>query len=532
MDPAGEPSNYEVELPVVSPDEHSNSSLKKDASFISDLPSDSRPVIFKVWICAYVAAMSGLCFGFDIGGSGGTFAMTHFREHFGWPEVPAGEDPPSWVSDQQGWIAVFFSLGALAGSLPAGMLADFIGRKFHLIISAVIFSGGCLLQILASNMDMLWSGRFIGGVGIGMMSTVTGMYIGEISPTRTRGIMNTFFQINIVAGILTAGLSNLGLKHWKHGWRISYGGNIVFSILVAIGMIFLPESPRWCVLKGKTEKARDCLSQVRYEDEVERELAFIQQDVRLAKEAGSGSWVEVFGSRHKQGYRTATGMIIFFFQQLTGINAIMFFAPDMIKTFSGDDAALWGTFGIQFMNFIATFITVYLIDKVGRLPLLLSGAWGQAISLFCVSLCSMPFSDYENKSWIGNLIVVFCALFVGCFAYSWGPLAWVIIAEIQPNQLRAKAMSLSSATHWGFAAVVGKVTPYAYRKNALQLWGTFLVFATFCMLSSLWVHCCLPETADVPLEKLDDLFDNFTPGFKQANPFKKKPKVAKDETPA
>eukprot|EP00121_Abeoforma_whisleri_P007011 Awhi_evm1s6387 len=476
------------------------------------LSQEPAPIKFFVVIVAIVAAFGGLLFGFDIGGSGGTFVMDGFRAQFGWPMD--GENP-EWVSQQQGWISSLFSLGALCGALPSGTLADLIGRKKLLMLNCVIFTIGVSIQAASYNIEMLYAGRFIGGFAIGSLSMVVTMYQSEMAPDRIRGILVTMQQLCITFGIVLAAAANVGLRHVEWGWRVSYGGNVVLSVAMFIMLIFLDESPRWLIQKGKHDEARKALLRIRQEEEVEFEIQAIIKTCQEENEIGSGNWIDLFRKDNNMAFRTFLGCGSQFLQQICGINAIMFFAPDIISTFFGSEQAIYGNLGIQVANFLATFITIVLIERMGRVSLLQIGAVGMTIGTLLVCILSSPVLDYQNDQTTGIFIIIFCTIYVIFFAFSWGPVVWVLCSEIYPQNLRGKGMSLSTTTNWAFATVIGKITPIMYRPENLDLWGTFLFFSCWCVVLFIFSSTMVPETAGVQLENMDNIFDDFKVGLRK-----------------
>ena len=208
-----------------------------------------------VYLVAVVAAMGGLAFGFDIGGSGGTFVMKGFREHFGWG-WPIPEEPDSQVLAQEGWINALFTLGALVGAVPAGSIADFLGRRVTIMMAAGLLTIAAIVQAAAVDMTMMYVGRVLCGVSIGMESAIVPVYISECAPEHFRGELSTMWQLAVTVGIVVASIINIPLSTWEEGWRISYGGNIVFSVVLLLMMVFvMPESPRWLVARDKREAA-------------------------------------------------------------------------------------------------------------------------------------------------------------------------------------------------------------------------------------------------------------------------------------
>jgi len=283
-------------------------------------------------------------------------------------------------------------------------------------------------------------------------------------------------------------------------------------------MICCPESPRWLILKGRHEEGRLSLAHTRYDDDVEFEYNEI---CGIVKEEGKvGSWLDVIRMRRSMTYRIIVGMMLQMCQQLTGINAIMFFAPDMISTFLGSEAAIYGNLAIQTVNFFATFICIFLIEKAGRKILLITG--GLIMIATCMSIggvCTIPGFDNPDAPQPSEAaaysVVGLCCLYVIGFAYSWGPVAWVVCSEMFPQDLRGKACSLTTATNWLFASIVGKYTPLLYSPDSIGLMGTFFMFGSLNVFHLNFVWIFLPETSGVALEEMDELFKSYKPGFRK-----------------
>eukprot|EP00123_Amoebidium_parasiticum_P007658 comp18260_c1_seq1/m.19254 comp18260_c1_seq1/g.19254 ORF comp18260_c1_seq1/g.19254 comp18260_c1_seq1/m.19254 type:complete len:344 (-) comp18260_c1_seq1:658-1689(-) len=260
-------------------------------------------------------------------------------------------DPnPTYVADQQGWITSLFSVGCFIGALPSGTMADKVGRKKTLMLNAVVFIVGATMQAACHSVTVMYIGRLVGGFAIGVLSNVVTMYQSEMAPEHVRGILVTMQQLCITFGIVLAAAMNVGLRHWGEGWRLSYGANIMFALTMVICMIFLPDSPRWLVHVERYSDARKCLQRVRYDDEFEVELQNITKSVEADRVIGEGKWIECFCNHNNMLYRTCLGAALQFFQQMTGINSIMFFAPAMIDTFFGSDAAIYGNLAIQLFD--------------------------------------------------------------------------------------------------------------------------------------------------------------------------------------
>jgi SP family sugar:H+ symporter-like MFS transporter len=227
---------------------------------------------------------------------------------------------------------------------------------------------------------------------------------------------------------------------------------------------------------------------------------------------GTGSWVDLLKKENKMINRTFLGASLQFFQQLSGINAIMFFAPAMFNRFFSETVALYGTLAINIVNFLATFITFATVDKLGRVALMVSSGAGMCIAHMVVAvLASMP----ETEA-VGIIVISFSCVFVIFFAYGWGPVTWTVCSEIYPQKLRGKAISVSTATNWGFATIVGKLFPIISAPSALDLTGTFALFAIFCFIGTIVMYAYLPETANATLEEIDEIFADHKPKLARA----------------
>ncbi|TFJ82553.1 hypothetical protein NSK_006137 [Nannochloropsis salina CCMP1776] len=423
------------------------------------------PVKRFVYVIANITALSGLLFGYDIGGSGGTFEMAGFRRFFGWPALGDKSDP-AWVANQQGWITAMFSLGCIVGSLPSGFLTDFMGRKRCIIFLSFVFTVGAVIQLVPSGYQMLLAGRFISGVGVGGLSMAATLYQSETAPPKVadfpfdvRGLVVSIQQLSITAGILLAGGLNVGLQHWDEGWRISYGGKGFFSLLLMLLMICLPESPRWLVAQGKSEAAKASLGRIRQEEEVEGELAGIEEAVEAEAQMEKGAWKDLVSPVDFMLYRTMLGFGVQLLQQFSGINAVMYFAPVIFKKFLASEMAILANLAVALVNYLSTFLALYLVDRAGRRLLLVCGGLGMALFTALFALFTSAAFDYQNDKRLAGVIIACTALYVMNFAYSWGPLAWVVSAEIFPQRLRGKCMTITTLANWLTNFCIAKAVP-------------------------------------------------------------------------
>lgn len=461
----------------------------------------TKPFIILV---AAIAALGGLIFGYDIAGAGATFLMTGFQEHFGWCQSNCTAAEVHQIDRDQGLINGLFGAGATIGAISSPWFADKYGRRPCMFLAAFIFTVGAALQAGAPTMGTLQGARVIAGFAIGSLSMCSPVYIAENVPDRVRGMLSTLWQLAITAGILIASAANLGLEKWSDGWRISYGGNILFSLFLMLALVFMPESPRWLVAHGKIDEARTSMSRSRYPEEIEDEMEELDKECRLEQERGVASWPEVFAVENKMRYRLFLGMSLQMVQQLCGINAIMFYAPTILHKFFGSHQSIVGTFILNAINFLSTFITIYVVDKSGRVKLLVIGG---VIMMFALIANSILSSVHQSQT-VGYLVVLFAAIFIVGFASSWGPVVWTTCAELFPLRERGKATGLTTMSNWFWTTIVGAVFPIA---STASLTGCFGFFAGVIFAGTIMVYFLMAETARKTILQIDEDYRSWKP---------------------
>lgn len=474
---------------------------------------DTRTKAFVVMV-AIVAALGGLVFGYDIGGAGATFVMEGFRNHFGWSCPADALDcvaaTQGEIDRDQGLINGLFGAGAAAGALFAPTIFNGYGRKPTLLMGSILFTIGAVLQAAAANMIMLYVPRLLSGAGIGMLSMCSPVYIAELAPEHRRGQLATLWQLAITTGIVLVSILNIWLAEWDEGWRISYGGNVVFSVALIILLFWMPESPHFLVTQNKHDAARAALRMVRFEDQIDWEIEQLEMEEKIAEETGEANWAEVFdNSNNRMGYRVMVGCLLQSIQQLSGINAIMFYAPRILEDFFGATGSIYGALVLNIINFFSTFLTILTIERWGRVVILFSGAILMFVSLVPNAILAGFEGGADNTS-IGIGVVVFCAIYVIGFAYSWGPVVWVVCAEMFPLKTRGKATSLTTFTNWFWTTVVGAIFPIA---SSASLAGCFGFFAGVVLFASVFVYFKLPETANRTATEIDDEYNTFKSEF-------------------
>lgn len=469
---------------------------------------DERTKPFVIYV-AITAALGGLIFGYDIGGAGATFVMSGFRQHFGWdcpPDVFDCVDATQAQEDlEKGLINGLFGAGAAFGALLAPLLFNSYGRKPCLGMGAILFIVGAALQAAAVNTVMLYVPRLLSGAGIGFLSMSSPVYIAELAPEHKRGQLATLWQLAITTGIVFVSILNIWLAEWSEGWRISYGGNIVFAVALLGLLMIIPESPHFLVQKHRQDEAKEALALVRFDDQIAWEIEQLEMEVQMAEDRGEASWGEVFdNSNNNMRTRVIYGILLQSFQQLSGMNAIMFYAPVIFETYFGTTGAIYGALGLNVVNFFATFLTIITVERWGRVMILFSGGCLMLISLIPEAILS---SIPETQS-VGIGVIVFCALFVIGFAYSWGPIVWVVCAEMFPLRERGKANSLTTFANWFWTTVVGQLFPIA---SSASLSGCFGFFAGMVFLAITFTYLYLPETANRTATEIDEEYETHKP---------------------
>lgn len=423
-----------------------------------------------------VAALGGLLFGFDTAViAGATHALT---DAYQLSSVALGLTVSSAL-----W-------GTILGALFAGIPGDRYGRRDSLRVMAILYVISALGCAFAWDWYSLVFFRVIGGIGIGGSSVLGPMYIAEIAPAKWRGRLVGFFQFNVVGGILLAYLSNylIGLADFGAAeWRWKLGVSAAPAILFFLLLFGIPRSPRWLVKKGRTAEARGVLMQIGEED-AESEL----QDIVASIDADHGHADEPL-FQHKYQLPIFLAISIGMFNQLSGINAILYYLNDIFakagfSKVSGDLQAV----AIGATNLLFTMIAMSVIDKLGRKTLLLVGAVGTAL---CLAGVAFIFSTAQHQDWLVWLLVGYIAF----FAFSQGAVIWVYLSEVFPNRVRAKGQSLGSTTHWIMNAIISGVFPVlAKRSGAVP----FMFFSAMMVVQLFVVSSVYPETKGVSLEEL------------------------------
>lgn len=463
-----------------------------------------------VTVTCIVAAMGGLIFGYDIGISGGVTAMDPFLKKF-FPAVyrKQKEDKTTnqYCTYDSFTLTMFTSslyLAALMSSLVASYVTRKLGRKLSMLFGGLLFCAGALINGFAQKVWMLILGRILLGFGIGFANQSVPLYLSEMAPYKYRGALNIGFQLSITIGILVANILNYFFAKIKGGWgwRLSLGGAVVPALIITIGSLVLPETPNSLIERGNTELAKSQLQRIRGVENVDEEfndLVVASDTSRLVEHP----WLNLLQKKYRPQLTMA--ILIPFFQQLTGINVIMFYAPVLFRTIGfGSDASLMSAVITGGVNVIATLVSIYGVDKWGRRFLFLEGGGQMLICQVVVAACigakfGIDGNPGDLPKWYAIVVVLFICIYVAGFAWSWGPLGWLVPSEIFPLEIRSAAQSINVSVNMIFTFAVAQafLTMLCHLK-----FGLFLFFAFWVVVMTVFVYIFLPETKGIPIEEM------------------------------
>lgn len=435
-----------------------------------------------VYLLTAVAALGGLLFGYDTAVISGAIGFLKIKFQLS--------------AAMTGWAASSAIFGCIFGAMAAGWLSDKFGRKQVLLGTAVLFAVSAVGAAMPENLTQFTIFRFIGGLGIGAASMVSPLYITELAPARIRGRLVSYYQLAIVIGILViffvnSLIQNAGDESWniEYGWRYMMASGVIPAILFLVALFFVPESPRWLTKEGRDDDALKILIGINGTEQAN----VILEEVKATLHEEQGTLRELFTGRFQKA--VWVGIFLAVFSQIQGINAIMYYAPEIFKAVgAGTEAAFQQTVIIGLINLLFTFVAIYWVDRLGRKTLLLIGGVGMAISLLMVG-----FSFYFG--WTGYGLLLFILLYIGSFAASYGPVTWVVISEIFPIKMRGVAMSVATFALWVAVYLVTQLFPMMLEMVGPA--GTFWIFGAMALLSFGFVWARVPETKGRTLEEIE-----------------------------
>lgn len=434
-----------------------------------------------------VAALGGMLFGYDTGVINGSlqFVEAHFELS---PEM-------------KGFAASSALLACIPGAILAGLFGDWLGRRRTLMLSGFLFLVSAIGTALPQDINTFIFFRIIGGIGVGAASMTSPMYIAEISPAHIRGRLVSINQFAIISGMLVVYFVNYFIANpdemaWNiaTGWRWMFGSEALSAAALLTLAFFIPETPRWLSMKGRSEEARKVLTKIEGEENADREMAAIEASLREEK-AGLR---QLFTPAHLKVL--GLGLALAFLQQATGINVFLYFGSEIFGSLGGEqiDAALLQQVIVGAANLIFTVVAIWTVDIIGRKPLMMIGATGMGVSLFV-----MGFAGVRDEA--GSGLLIWVILYIASFAMSLGPVVWVLLSEIFPNKIRSLAMATCTVFLWLTNSVVSQTFVMMDRNETLiekyNHGFPFFIYGSLCVVTVFFVFFFLPETKGRALEE-------------------------------
>lgn len=498
----------------------------------ADVDRIEAPVTWKAYLMCAFASFGGIYFGYDSGyinGVTGSPVFIHLIE---------GDDATELAGSRQSLIVSILSAGTFFGALIAGDLADFIGRKWTVIAGCLIYTVGVILQAAATGLGLIVAGRLIAGIGVGFESAIVILYMSEICPKKIRGALVAGYQFCVTLGLLIAACVNYGVQDRTDtgSYRIPIAVQFAWALILGGGLLFLPDSPRFFVKRGRIEKARQSLSRLRGQpaqsEYIEAELAEIianeEYERSVIPDGGwYTSWANCFrGSLFQSNSnlrKTILGTSLQMMQQWTGVNFIFYYSTPFLAATGAIDNTFLISLIFTLVNVCSTPISFWSVEKFGRRPLLIWGAFGMLICQFLVAIIGVTVGfnhthvNVDGKSVANNIPAVnaqiaFIAIFIFFFASTWGPGAWIVIGEIFPLPIRSRGVALSTASNWLWNTIIAVITPYMVNQDEGYLRShVFWIWGGLCTCAFVYAYFLVPETRGLSLEQVDKMMEETTP---------------------
>ncbi|TNY17745.1 putative glucose transporter rco-3 [Rhodotorula diobovata] len=500
---------------------------------MSDPNAVEAPVTFKAYMMCAFASFGGIFFGYDSGYINGVLASQVFIDAI---EGPGAEEISASTTSL---IVSILSAGTFFGALIAGDLADRFGRRPTIISGCALYLAGVVIQMFAASaLATIVVGRLLAGFGVGFVSAIIILYMSEICPRKIRGAIVSGYQFCITIGLMLAAIINNFTQdiNSSASYRIPIGIQFAWGLILGGGLFFLPDSPRYFVKRGNIEKARAILVRLRGQPGdsklVQVELAEIVANAEVEERAMPtrtwySSWLHCFkGSvwdSNSNLRRTILGTSLQMMQQWTGVNFIFYYSTPFLQSTGAISDPFLTSMIFTIVNVCSTPISFYTVEKFGRRPLLIWGAFGMMICQFLVAIIGVTVGF--NKTVVNeagetvarnisavNAQVAFIAIFIFFFASTWGPGAWVLIGEIFPLPIRSRGVGLSTASNWLWNTIIAVITPYMVGEDRGNLRSSvFFVWGGLCTCAFVYAYFLVPETKGLSLEQVDELFAETTP---------------------
>ncbi|KAI5460790.1 putative high affinity glucose transporter [Mariannaea sp. PMI_226] len=496
------------------------------------------PITWKAYLLCAFASFGGIFFGYDIGyinGVNGSEFFIHLVE---------GNVAKALTESHTSLIVSILSCGTFFGAIVAGDLADTIGRKWTVIVGCVIYMIGVIIQMVTGvggdALGTIVAGRLIAGLGVGFESAIVILYMSEICPRKVRGALVAGYQQCITIGILLASCVVYGTQSRtdQSAYRIPIGIQFPWAVILGGGLLFLPDSPRFFVKKGKIEAARNALSRVRGQPEsspfVETELAEIianeeYERALIPHTTWFGSWASCFKGSLWDGNsnlrRTILGTSLQMMQQWTGVNFIFYYSTIFLQSTGAISNSFLISLIFTLVNVCSTPLSFWTVERFGRRSILLFGATGMLICQFIVAIIGVTVGfnkthpdptdatkTIANNIGAVNAQIAFIAIFIFFFASTWGPGAWILIGEIFPLPIRSRGVGLSTASNWLWNTIIAVITPYMVGENRGNLKSSvFFIWGGLCSCALVYTYFLVPETKGLSLEQVDKMMEETTP---------------------
>ncbi|CCK69118.1 sugar porter family MFS transporter KNAG_0B06940 [Huiozyma naganishii CBS 8797] len=493
-----------------------NEFLKDNGSenpeFIKEIPKKPASAYVTVSLLCLMVAFGGYIFGWDTGTISGFIQQTDFIRRFGQQR----SDGTYYLSKvRTGLIVGIFSIGCAIGGIAFSKIGDQVGRRLALVFVTAVYMVGLVISIASINKwYQYFIGRIISGLGVGGIAVYSPLLISEVSPKHVRGTLVSCYQLMITLGIFLGYCTNYGTKNYDNSvqWRVPLGLGFAWALFMIAAMFFVPESPRYLIEKGRMEDAKRSVSQsnkVSVDDPaVVSEVELLHAGIELERAAGSATWDELFSTKGKVLQRLIMGVIIQSLQQLTGANYFFYYGTTIFKSVGLEDSFQTSII-IGVVNFASTFFGIYFVERFGRRRCLL---WGAATMVACfVVYASVGVTrlypngmDQPSSKGAGNCMIVFTCFFIFCFATTWAPIAYVIVAETFPLRIKAKGMSISVAANWIWNFLLGFFTPFI--TGAINFYYGY-VFMGCLVFAFFYVFFFVPETKGLTLEEVNTMWE-------------------------
>jgi sugar porter (SP) family MFS transporter len=504
-------------------------------STTNDVNRIEAPVTWKAYLICAFASFGGIFFGYDSGYINGATSNPLFIH------IVEGPGATALSSSHSSLIVSILSCGTFFGALIAGDVADMIGRKYTVVIGCGIYILGVVIQMITGpghGLGVIVAGRLVAGLGVGFESAIVILYMSEICPKKVRGALVAGYQFCITIGILLASCVVYACKNRSDtgAYRIPIAIQFAWGLILGGGLLFLPDSPRYFVKRGQLDRAIDSLSRLRGQP---RDSEYIQVEVAeiiandeyerqmIPATGWFGSWYNCFkgGLRHQKSNlrRTILGTSLQMMQQWTGINFIFYYSTPFLKSTGAISNAFLISLIFNLVNVCSTPLSFYAVEKLGRRPLLVWGAFGMLVCEFIVGIVGVTVGF--NKTHVdaaGNTIannipavnaqIAFIAIYIFFFASTWGPGAWIVIGEIFPLPVRSRGVALSTASNWLWNTIIAVITPYMVGVDKGNLRSSvFFIWGGLCTAAFVYAYLLIPETKGLSLEQVDKMMEESTP---------------------